>query len=160
MNNPNDRIDQSSFEFVQADKKIYDKKFETKPIGYFKDAMIRFGKNKANVFATMILFTIIALSIFVPIFSTKNAENLEERVAFLPPRVPFLEDIGIFDGTIRRVDQVVDLSTIDPVTGLGLPAGLDPKYIVMETLENYEQMCTTQRRDLYWRSIRIAIGQR
>lgn len=137
-----DRIDSSKFEFVQVDKKIYDKKFETKPIGYFKDAMIRFGKNKTNVFATIILFTIIAMSIFVPIFSPKNAETLEERLAFLPPRIPVLEDWGIFDGTIKRVDQVVDLTTIDPETGLGRPAGVPIQYIVMETLENYSVSCT------------------
>ena len=29
-------IDKSEFQFVQAESKIYDKKFETKPIGYFK----------------------------------------------------------------------------------------------------------------------------
>jgi ABC-type dipeptide/oligopeptide/nickel transport system permease subunit len=137
-----DTIDKSKFEFVQVDKKIYDKKFETKPIGYFKDAMIRFGKNKTNVIATLILFTIIAMSILVPIFSPKNAEVLEERLAFLPPRIPVLEDWGIFDGTIKRVDQVVDLTTIDPETGLGRPAGVPIEYIVMDTLENYEVACT------------------
>lgn len=137
-----DTIDKSKFEFVQVDQKIYDKKFETKPIGYFKDAMIRFGKNKTNVFATLILFSIIAMSILVPIFSPKNAEVLEERLAFLPPRIPVLEDWGIFDGTIKRVDQVVDLTTIDPETGLGLPRDVPVEYIVMESLENYEVTCT------------------
>jgi len=137
-----DSIDKSKFEFVQVDKKIYDKKFETKPIGYFKDAMIRFGKNKTNVFATLILFGIIAMSILVPIFSPKNAEVLEERLAFLPPRIPVLENWGIFDGTIKRDDQVVDLSTIDPETGLGLPRDVPQQYIVMDSLENYEVSCT------------------
>jgi ABC-type dipeptide/oligopeptide/nickel transport system permease subunit len=137
-----DHIDSSKFEFVQVDKKIYDKKFETKPIGYFKDAMIRFGKNKTNVFATVILFLIIGMSIFVPVLSTKNSDALEERLAFLPPRVPILENWGILDGTIKRVDQVVDLTTIDPETGVGRPSGVPIEYIVMETLKNYTVPCS------------------
>lgn len=137
-----ERLDSSMFEFVQAEKKIFDKKFETKPIGYFKDAMIRFSKNRTNVVATIILFIIIGLSVFVPIFSNKNAEVLEEQLAYLPPRVPVLENWGIFDGTIERRDQQVDLSTINPETGLGLPLGIDESLIEMDTLENYFVGCT------------------
>ena len=78
------------FEFVQAEQKIYDKKLETKPVGYFKDAMIRFSKNRTNVIATVILFSIILGSIIIPIVSTKNASELEEQLAYLPPRIPIL----------------------------------------------------------------------
>ena len=137
-------IDKSKFEFVQAQEKIFDKKFETKPIGYFKDAMIRFTKNKTNLIASIILLILILLSIFLPILSNKNAEVLEERVAFLPPRIPLLEKIGIADGTITRYDQPVDLSTIDPETGIGLPfeSQTSHQYIFMDTLENYYAECT------------------
>lgn len=144
MNEKFDQFDKSQFRFVQVDKKIFDKKFETKPIGYFKDAMIRFGKNKTNVFATVILFIIIAMSIFVPILSPKNAEYLEERVSYLPPRVPYLEDLGIFDGTLFFKDQVVDLSLIDPQTGLGIPSTVNKAHINMASLKNYEAICSNR----------------
>lgn len=137
-----ENIDKSQFQFVQDEKKIFDKKFETKPIGYFKDAMMRFAKNKTNLTASIILLTLILLSVFVPIFSTKNAEKLEETLSYLPPRIPYLEDIGIADGTKMRYDQPVDPSTIDPETGLGLPYSTLPKYIDMSTLENYYGGCT------------------
>ena len=137
-----DSLDKSKFEFVQAEKKIYDKKFETKPVGYFKDAMNRFVRNKTNLIASIILLTLILLSIFVPIFSTKNAEILEERLAYLPPRIPLLEKIGIADGTKMRYDQPVNPETIDPETGLGLPFSTNPIYIQMNTLENYYMTCT------------------
>lgn len=129
-------------EFVQADTKIYDKKFETKPVGYFKDAMIRFSKNRTNVYATIILFTIIFSSILVPIISTKNAEVLEEQLAYLPPRMPILENIGIFDGNEKRFDKKVDLSTIDPETGLGIPEETDFDLILPGTLRNYTIACS------------------
>lgn len=137
-----ENIDKSQFQFVQDEKKIFDKKFETKPIGYFKDAMMRFARNKTNLTASFILLTLILLSIFVPIFSTKNAEKLEETLSYLPPRIPYLEDIGIADGTKMRYDQPVDPTTIDPETGLGLPYSTLEKYIDMSTLENYYGGCT------------------
>jgi oligopeptide transport system permease protein len=131
-----------NFEFVQRDEKIYDKRFETKPIGYFKDAMIRFGKNRTNVIATIILGILIMLAIFVPVLTTKNYEDLETELANLPPRMPLLKEIGIFDGMKQYEDQQVDLTTIDPETGLGLPLGFDPDLIQMDTLKNYEAVCT------------------
>lgn len=137
-------IAKEQFDFVQDETRIFDKKFETKPIGYFKDAMIRFTKNKGNVFASMILGIIILLSIFVPIFSPKNAEVLEERVAFLPPRIPVLEDIGIATGYKELEDQPVDYNTIGTLEDypeLGLPLTMDMKYVILDTLENYWVEC-------------------
>ncbi len=130
-----------NFEFVQMGEKIYDKKFETKPIGYFKDAMIRFAKNKTNVFASIILGLVILGSILIPILSTKNAEVQESRLAYLPPRIPVLADWGIADGFKYLDNQVVDLSTIDPETGLGIPATMPIEYIKLDTLENYYTTC-------------------
>ncbi len=134
-------ISKDQFEFVQHEKKIFDKKFETKPIGYFKDAMLRFGKNRTNVFASIILGIIVLLSIFVPILSSKNAEVLEERVAFLPPRIPWLEELGIADGYKYKDEQQVDMTTIDAETGIGFPATMDAKYINIDTLTNYWIEC-------------------
>jgi len=136
-----EQMSPENFEFVQMGEKIYDKKFETKPIGYFKDAMIRFAKNRTNVFASVILGIIILCSIFIPIFSNKNAEIQESRLAYLPPRIPYLEDIGIATGYKYLDNQVVDLSTIDPETGLGVPAQIPAEFIDLDTLENYYTTC-------------------
>jgi len=130
------------FEFVQMDEKIYDKKFETKPIGYFKDAMIRFSKNKSNVIASIILFTIIIFSLFLPMISDKNVTDIEEQLSFLPPRVPILENFGIMDGTSEKENQVVHPDNVDPVTGLGLPADIPIELVVEGTLVNDVTGCT------------------
>ena len=140
----NPEVDKSKFQFVQRDEKIFDKKFETKPVGYFKDAMIRFVKNKTNVVATVILFTLITLSILIPTFTSKNYTTLEPRMAFLPPRVPVIENFGMLDGTVYVENQQIVTSTIDPDTGLGIP---DPTryptdYINMDTLINYDIACS------------------
>ncbi len=130
------------FEFVQKSDKIYDSKFETKPIGYFKDAMIRFGKNKTNVIATTILFTLILCSILIPVFSKKNVVAIEEQLSFLPPRIPLIEKTGAFNGTKEYEGQIIDLDTIDPVTGIGYPEGFPHDAIIEGTLENYTESCT------------------
>lgn len=141
---PKVKRDATKFSFVQRDEKIYDKKFETKPVGYFKDAMTRFGKNKTNVIATGILFTLILMSIIFPTFTNKNYTALETRMAFLPPRVPIVERFGILDGIQQVESQQIDRSTIDSVTGLGVPNSVryPTAFILMDTLENYDLPCS------------------
>ena len=147
----NKHLPKESFEFVQKEEKIFDKKFETKPIGYFKDAMIRFSKNKTNVIASSILFIIILGTIIFPIISSKNTEELEPELANLPPRMPWIENFHpfgwhIFDGTDEKTDQPVDASTmhVDEITGetVGYPIGFNPEFIVPGTLVNYTIECT------------------
>jgi|LGOV01.1.fsa_nt_gb ABC-type dipeptide/oligopeptide/nickel transport system permease subunit len=142
MNEEKRNLQPSDFEFVQADSKIYDKKFETKPIGYFKDAMIRFSKNRTNVIASSILGLIILGTILIPIFSPKNFEVLEAELAFLPPKIPILENWGMYEGTSQKENIPVDLTTIDPETGLGLPITYQVKEIDMDSLINYYVDCT------------------
>ena len=135
-------IAKEQFEFVQQDEKIFDKEFETKPIGYFKDAWMRFIRNRTNVIATTILFTIILMSVFQPLVTTKNYTRLDPVVAFLPPRIPILENFGIADGTQFFRDRPVNLSTIDPATGFqGNPIDIEPRFIIEETREYYTIGC-------------------
>ena len=54
-------IPQEKFKFVQLDQEIVDSAFETEPIGYFKDALIRLRKNKASVVAFYIILVISSL---------------------------------------------------------------------------------------------------
>ena len=44
MQNTEIIIPKEKFEFVTRTEQIHDQKLETKPIGYFKDAWIRFRK--------------------------------------------------------------------------------------------------------------------
>ncbi len=154
-------IKKSDFEFIQRDEKVYDKKFETKPIGYFKDAMIRFAKNRVNVVATLILVTLILLSVFVPILTTKNYDVLETQLTYLPPRVPLLERLGILDGSRYLEDQTVDRATIGTIEGypeLGLPLNRDPEFIDMDTLKNYSIPCSDLDDRCYGGEVRMSLG--
>ena len=42
-------IPAEKFAFAQAGKKLGDKKLQTKPVGFFRDAWRRFAKNKASI---------------------------------------------------------------------------------------------------------------
>lgn len=98
-------IDKSQFEFVEVDEKIFDTKFEGKPRSFMKDAMSRFTKNKLNVVATTIVLMVIMLSIFVPVLTPKDYTSANSaNTKFLPPRIPLLEKLGLFDGTIEVVE--------------------------------------------------------
>ena len=52
-------IPASAFEFVPEEGRMHDKKLETKPVGYFKDAMIRFSRNKGSVVAAFIILFLV-----------------------------------------------------------------------------------------------------
>ena len=62
-NNINE-IPAEKFTFVQQDKKLYDKKFDTKPVGYFTDAFRRFRKNKSSVIGGIVILILILFAIF------------------------------------------------------------------------------------------------
>lgn len=150
-------IDKSKFEFVQKEEKIYDKKFQTKPIGYFKDAMIRFAKNKTNVFATVVLSLLILFSIVIPSIDPKAEpianDQIDSQISHLPPRIPWLEKLGIADGTASYEDVPAsyDNPYIDeegnPILDsegnvLYLPTGEFSEFIEPNSLSNYTLSCT------------------
>lgn len=104
------------FEFVQMDESIHDKKFDTKPTTYLKDAMKRFLKNRSSVVASVILFTLIGMAIIVPLTNKSNIDSPNNSIRYLPPKW-FSGDMGGFlDGT-----KVVENAVLDPNTNQ-LPA--------------------------------------
>ena len=138
LDNIDVKLTKEDFVFVQEDTKLHDQALKTKPVGYFKDAMIRFGKNKTNIVATTILVILILLSIIVPNITTKNYKEVDGKLQLLPPKIPGLSSLGIADGIIKIEGAVVNPDIIDPETNLGLPVGYETNAIVEGTLTNYE----------------------
>ncbi|MCM1102521.1 MAG: ABC transporter permease [Clostridium sp.] len=65
-------IPKEKFEFYQREGDIHDKKLDTKPVGYFKDAMIRFTRNKSSVIAAVIIFFLVLYALLVPVFGEND----------------------------------------------------------------------------------------
>lgn len=103
MYNGTAKIPPEKFEFVHSGERIADKKFEDKPLGYFKDAWIRFRKNHASVVATIIIICIVLFAFLTPIFNTRyNARFMDSYYAKKAPRALALRPYGIFDGGTTR----------------------------------------------------------
>lgn len=71
-NNNIPEISADRFKFVGTDERLHDQKFETKQVGYFRDAFRRFCKNKSSVVAAIIIMMLVLYSIFVPMLCETN----------------------------------------------------------------------------------------
>ena len=96
-------VPKDKFRFVPMEGRMHDKKLETKPVGYFRDAMNRFRKNKGSVVAAWIILILVLYAIFIPIFcetpySLSLTDTMYLNYAKLPPKVSFLSWLGM-DGT-------------------------------------------------------------
>ena len=52
-------IPNEKFAFVNTGERLSDQKFEDKPIGYFKDAWLRFEKDKSAVVAFVLILLLL-----------------------------------------------------------------------------------------------------
>jgi len=108
------KIDKSKLKLLHnKNDNINDAPLKTKEIGYYKDSWLRFKKNKASLVAFYILLFIISLVIIGPNLKIYNLPDQSStdalRLGNLTPKIPFLEDLGIFDGskTITRGKQFI-----------------------------------------------------
>lgn len=109
-----DSIPAEKFQLHERTGSIHDAKFETKPIGFLQDVMIRFAKNKASVCAAIIIGFLSFMAIFGPGMNDfKYEEQYTDRVN-MPAKIPAIADLdlGIFDGAYllenRKYDNISD----------------------------------------------------
>ena len=87
-NNEYPNIPAEKFVMVNKDHRISDQKFEDKPIGYFKDAWIRFRKNKGSIVAACIILAIVLFSLLAPLMiRDHSATFMDTYYAKKPSRV-------------------------------------------------------------------------
>ena len=101
MNNLDNEIytpSSEDFTFVQVDKKIYDKKFETKTTTFAKDAFKRFCKNKSSVVGACIIGLLLFFAFLMPIVIPHNIKTVDPTQSLLRPKL-FSAGTGFWDGT-------------------------------------------------------------
>jgi oligopeptide transport system permease protein len=78
----------------------------TKPISFWQDSMRRLFKNYVAVVSLLIIVVLFLTAIIAPVLSnytlTGRVNEDYYKYAQLPPRVPVLENFGIFDGTLIK----------------------------------------------------------
>lgn len=141
-------IPASAFEFVPEEGRMHDKKLETKPVGYFKDAMIRFSRNKGSVVAAFIILFLVLYAIFIPMFCENNYTRALTDTTYLnytklPPKVEGLGWLGM-DGTTT---ETVNAATYNAYRGIAVETGLDP--VVEIYRENYQDPTASKKSYFY-----------
>ena len=101
------------FTFVQVDKKIYDKKFETKTTTFAKDAFKRFCKNKSSVVGAIIIGLLLVLSFLMPIVIPYDIDRVDVKQSLLKPKL-FSTGTGFWDGTKVYTDISWNFETNSP----------------------------------------------
>ena len=104
---------EDDFVLIQKDKRVTDKKLDTKPTTFFKDALRRFRKNKASVAGSIILGILVVLTILVPMLSPCNITTVSTPEAFLAPKL-FEAGTGFWDGTRKSTRIVYDVDNEIP----------------------------------------------
>ena len=94
------------FEFaVKDDEKILDKKLKTKPIGYFRDALRRFKKNKSSVAAAVIILILFLFALVVPFVSHYDVKFRDGYYKLVPPKFAPLAFAGMDGCSVRTEGQ-------------------------------------------------------
>lgn len=95
-------IPAEKFTFAQRDARIHDTKLETKPIGYFKDAWLRFKKNKSAVVAFSLIVILLLFAIIVPFVSHYDVSFRDGFYKTVLPKNSFFAQFGIWDGCTNK----------------------------------------------------------
>ena len=154
------KIPAEKFAFVNINERLTDTKFDDKPIGYFKDAWIRFRKNKASVAAAFIILLICLFSLTAPLL-TSHANNFMDVVyAKKGPRLTALKDIGIADGGVNG-----NYSEVGLIKAMAIGAGaenwdghdvtmaeaMESEYQpIIKLGDTYTQIDATKKEKTYW----------
>lgn len=120
-------IPKEKFEFYKRDESIHDKKLDTKPVGYFKDAMMRFARNKSSVVAAVIICFLVLFAVFVPMLMSNNYTNSPTDTIYLQyskllPKCELFEWAG-WDGCYN---ETLNTNNYYYKNAIGVETGLNP----------------------------------
>ena len=96
-------LPKEKFVLVNENKKLHDKELVTKPIGFFKDAMHRFAKNKGSIVGAIVIGILVLYAIIAPIFSPYSVSYTDTRYSYMLPQIHDNENIDFLDGS-KNVD--------------------------------------------------------
>lgn len=91
-------IPAEKFEFAQMDVKIRDKKLETKPIGFLRDAARRFARNKASIAGMVIIVLLLLFAFIAPAVSRYDVSYTNGFYKNVRPKISTNPIVGFWDG--------------------------------------------------------------
>lgn len=108
MDEHNNYEDIPAEKFVFAkkpDEVILDKKLNTKPVGYFRDAFRRFKKNRSSVVAAVIILLLFLFALIVPFVSHYDVSFRDGYYKLVPPKYEPLAFLGLDGCTLHTEGQ-------------------------------------------------------
>ena len=102
-NNNIPNLPKEKFVLVNENKKLHDKELVTKPVGFFKDAMYRFARNKGSIVAAIVIGVLVLFAIIAPIISPYTVAYNDINYAYCLPKLFNSEKIDFIDGC-KNVD--------------------------------------------------------
>ena len=135
-------IPAEKFQFAQKGAKLYDAKLETKPIGYFKDAWIRFRRNKSAVVAFILILSLMLFSLIVPFVSQMDVNFRDGYYKTVLPKMPGLSKLGVWDGCST---QKVPQSGYDYLRSISVETG---RPVIIQEKNSYQDAKGLQYYDL------------
>ena len=147
-------IPESEFERVQAGD-IKDETFKTEPIGFYKDALQRLRKSKVSVMAFWMIMMIIVLALLVPEISSYTYTQHDVTKMNLPPKIPYLQNLGIADGTRqmtnRKKSSLDDTNRFPAGSVLGIVREYTAKGVaVVDIKVDYYAYCGVPQDEYHW----------
>ena len=91
-------LPKEKFVLVNENKKLHDKELVTKPVGFFKDAMYRFSRNKGSIVAAIVIGVLVLFAIIAPIISPYSVAYNDVNYAYVLPKLFNSENIDFLDG--------------------------------------------------------------
>ncbi|MEG1528519.1 MAG: ABC transporter permease [Clostridia bacterium] len=101
-------IAKEKFQFAQLGDRLSDKKLETKPVGYLKDALIRFRKNKSSVIAAFIIAFLVLFAIVAPMISQYTLQDKDLVYQTKRPYAAIFAPLGFWDGGYNNMKNESD----------------------------------------------------
>ena len=93
----------NKFEFAEKPENALDEVFENQP--KWRETVSLFTKNKGAVVSLVFLVIIIIVALVGPLLSGYRYDTIDLTRQNLPPRIPVVEKLGIFNGTMNGKDM-------------------------------------------------------
>lgn len=91
------------FAFAARPETLLEEVYESRP--KWKETLSIFAKNKGAVISLIFLFLMIVTSLVGPLLSGHTYDELSLSRQNLPPRIPIIENLGIFNGNLNGKDM-------------------------------------------------------
>lgn len=106
-------------EFMEHDFELVNRDFSNsqdeviEAVPFWKDALNRFTSNKGAVVALFIILFLIVVAIVAPLLSPYSYDQVFTEKQSMGPRIPILENLGIFTGTVNGVNKYQILGLVN-----------------------------------------------